>query len=79
MFNLSQLFVQVSELLRSQGKPRIQNAMADLESDWQGVSRQHYEMLYQEWQGNVEHLMTLSETLGRRMQHCAQALELADQ
>ena len=79
MRNLGQLFVRFSDQIRSQDEPGVQSTMADLESDWQGLSRQRYDALYQEWQVEIERLLALGASLGQHMQHCAQSLESADQ
>ena len=79
MRHLGQLFSQSSEQIKNQGKLQIQNTMVDLESNWQGASRQRYERLYQQWQADIDYLINLSESLGQRTQHCAQAFESADQ
>ncbi|MBA2284197.1 MAG: WXG100 family type VII secretion target [Ktedonobacteraceae bacterium] len=79
MRQLGQVFVQLNEQVGQQFVPQIQNHAGQLESDWQGISRQRYEQMYQEWRSTSDQLMRRGEDLGRRLQNAAQQFENVDQ
>lgn len=45
---LGQVFYQLNDQIQNGTEVQIQNATGQVESDWQGVSRQRYEQLYQD-------------------------------
>jgi WXG100 family type VII secretion target len=76
---LGQLFVQLDDEINNSIKPQIQNHTNQLESDWQGVSRQRYEQMFQDWRSTVEQLASRGQDIGRHLQDTATRLEQADQ
>jgi WXG100 family type VII secretion target len=79
MRQLGQVFIQLNEQLGQQFVPQIQNHASQLESNWQGVSRQHYEQMYQEWRTSAAQIVQRGEDLGRHLQSTAQQFESVDQ
>ncbi len=79
MRQLGQVFIQLNDQVGQQFVPQIQNHVGQLESDWQGISRQRYEQLYQEWHSSANQLVQRGEDLGRHLQNTAQQFENVDQ
>ena len=79
MRQLGNTFLQLNEQIGNNIEPQIQGQLGQLESDWQGVSRQRYEQLYQEWRSATNQVVQAGEDLGRHLQNTAQAFEQADQ
>ena len=79
MRNLGQVFVQLNDQVANQIEPQIQNHTSELESDWQGVSRQRYEQLYQEWRSATQRVVQAGEDIGRHLQDTATRFEQVDQ
>jgi WXG100 family type VII secretion target len=78
MRQLGQIFVQLNEQLQSQTEPQIQNRIGQLEGDWQGVSRQRFEQMFQEWKGAADRVVAQGEDIGRHLQNTAQQFESVD-
>lgn len=76
---LGQLFVQLDDQINNSIKPQIQSHTSQLENDWQGVSRQRYEQMFQDWRSTVEQLAARGQDIGRHLQDTATRLEQADQ
>ncbi|MDQ2907453.1 MAG: WXG100 family type VII secretion target [Ktedonobacteraceae bacterium] len=79
MRQLGQVFIQLNQQLDQQFVPQIQNHAGQLESDWQGSTRQHYEQMYQEWRACANQIVQRGEDLSRRLQNTAQQFENVDQ
>jgi WXG100 family type VII secretion target len=79
MRQLGQVFVQLNDQIANQIEPQIQNTTSQLESDWQGISRQTYENMYQEWRTATQNIITAGENIGRHLQNTATLFEQADQ
>ncbi len=79
MRHLGQLFVQLNEQVTGQLQPQIQHAIAQLEGDWQGVSRFRFEELFQEWRTSIDRVAYNGEELGRHLQDTAQRFDNVDQ
>ncbi len=79
MRNLGQVFIQLNEQINSQIEPTIQNNIGQLESDWQGVSRQRFEQMFQDWRAATERVVATGEDIGRHLQDTAQRFESVDQ
>lgn len=79
MRQLGQVFVQLDDQIANQIRPQIQNHIGDLEGDWQGVSRQRFEQLFQDWRSAVDNVVQNGEQIGRHLQDTAQRFESADQ
>lgn len=79
MRQLGQVFVQLNEEISSQIEPQIQSHTANLEGDWQGVSRQRYEQMYQQWRSATQNIIQTGEDIGRHLENTATNFEQADQ
>jgi len=79
MRQLGQVYVQLNDQIQNQIEPQIQNNTNQLESDWQGVSRQRYEQLYQQWRSATQQVVAAGEDLGRHLQDTATRFEQVDQ
>jgi WXG100 family type VII secretion target len=78
MRQLSQVFIQLNEQIANQIEPQIQNTTSQLEGDWQGVSRQTYEQMYQDWRSATQSIVALGENIGHLLQNTATLFEQAD-
>ena len=79
MRNLGQVFVQLNDQIANQIEPQIQSNTSQLESDWQGVSRQRYEQMFQDWRAATQRVVAAGEDLGRHLQDTATRFEQVDQ
>ena len=79
MRQLGQIFVQLNDQIQNQIEPNIQNQTSQLEGDWQGVSRQRFEQLIQQWRSATSQVVQAGEDLGRHLQNTAQQFENVDQ
>lgn len=79
MRQLGTLFVQLNEQIENQLEPQIQHTVAQLEGDWLGVSRQHFDTLLMQWRASVISLTNWGESIGRHLQETASRFEQADQ
>ncbi len=73
------IFVQLNDQINNSTEPQIQNMTNQVESDWQGVSRQVYEQLYQNWRAAAQRVVQSGEDLGNHLQNTANNFEQADQ
>jgi WXG100 family type VII secretion target len=78
MRQLGVLFVQLNEQIQTQLEPQIQRLTGQLESDWIGVSRQHFEYALSEWRATAARLALNGEELGRHLQETATRFDNAD-
>jgi WXG100 family type VII secretion target len=76
---LGQVFLQFNEQIQQQIEPQIQHATAQLENDWQGVSRQCFEHMYQDWRLAMERVVSMGEHIGRHLQETASRFEQSEQ
>ncbi len=67
-----------SNNLRDGMMPTLQHLTGQLEGDWQGVSRQHYEEMIQVWRTNALNLIESAENLSRHMMNTANQFENVD-
>ncbi|MDQ6659845.1 MAG: WXG100 family type VII secretion target [Chloroflexota bacterium] len=78
MRQLGRLFVQLNEQIVQQLEPQIQHNLSQLESDWIGVSRTHFEHALSDWRATATKLTMNGEELGRHLQETANRFENAD-
>ena len=78
MRQLGQTFVQLNDQISNQIEPQIQNHTSSLENDWQGVSRQRYEQMYQDWRAATQRVVETGEQIGQHLQDTAQRFEDVD-
>ena len=76
---LGQVFYQLNEQIQNGTEAQIQNVTGQVESDWQGVSRQRYEQMYQDWRSATQQVVSTGEQLGQHLQATATRFEEADQ
>ncbi len=67
-----------SNNLRDGMLPALQQLTGQLEGDWQGVSRQHYDEMIQVWRSNALNLIDSAENLSRHMMNTANQFESVD-
>ncbi len=79
MRQLGQVFVQLNDNIRNQTEAQIQGNIGQLEGDWQGVSRQRFEQMFQDWRAAADQIVAKGEDIGRHLQNTAQQFEQADQ
>lgn len=78
MRQLGQLFVQLNEQIGNQTRPQIQSYVGNLEGDWQGVTRQRFEQMFQEWTAAANQLQQLGDQIGPLLQNTATLFENVD-
>ena len=78
MRQLGQIFVQINDQLGNQAEPQIHNFIGQLEGDWQGVSRQRFEQMFQEWRAAADRVIVQGEEIGRLLQNTATLFENVD-
>ena len=76
---LGRIFYQLNEQINNSTEPQIQNMTNQVEGDWQGVSRQRYEQMYQDWRSATQQIVQVGEDLGNHLQDTATRFEQADQ
>jgi len=64
--------------LRDSMMPSLHTLQNQLEGDWQGVSRQHYEQLFQVWLNSATNLINSADELGHHLMNTANQIESAD-
>ena len=78
MRQLGQLFVQLNDQIQNQTAPQIQSHIGNLESDWQGVSRQRFEQLFSDWRSAANQLVAQGDQIGQHLQTTATQFENVD-
>ena len=76
---LGRVFYQLNEQINNSIEPQIQGMTNQVEGDWQGVSRQRYEQMYQDWRSATQRIVQVGEDLGNHLQDTATRFEQADQ
>ncbi len=76
---LGRVFYQLNEEINNNIEPQIQNTTNQVEGDWQGVSRQRYEQMYQDWRSATQRVVQVGEDLGRHLEDTSTRFEQADQ
>ena len=79
MRHLGYMFVQLNEQITNQIQPQITQGIGQLESDWQGISRQRFEELFSEWRALATRISACGEEIGRHLQVTAERFEDVDQ
>ncbi|MEO8970527.1 MAG: WXG100 family type VII secretion target [Ktedonobacteraceae bacterium] len=69
----------MNDQIQNQIEPNIQNNTSQLEGDWQGISRQRFDDLINQWRSATNQVVQVGEDLGRHLQSTAQQFENADQ
>lgn len=78
MRQLDQVFVQLNDQISSQIEPTIQNHIGQLEGDWQGISRQRFEQMFQDWRSAANQIVQNGEQIGQHLQTTATSFENVD-
>jgi WXG100 family type VII secretion target len=79
MRQLGNRYIQACETLRNLTIPELQGLAHNLEGDWQGISRQHYDNSLQQFQQSAYSLLNWGEEIGRHLYQVAQQFDEADQ
>ena len=74
---LGSVFIQCNEQV-NQFEGQIQNTVSQVQGDWQGVSRQRFEQIFQEWRTATTRIVTQGEDIGRHLQNTAQLFDNID-
>lgn len=67
-----------SNNLRDNMLTALRQLTGQLETDWQGMSRQTYDQMIQEWQSRAVALIDSAHQLSQHMYHTADMFESAD-
>jgi WXG100 family type VII secretion target len=78
MQQLGKRFSDWNEYIRDQMMSELRNLSSQLENDWQGVSRQHYDSLLQNWETNIQRLITQGDDMGQHLYRTADRFNQAD-
>jgi WXG100 family type VII secretion target len=78
MRQLGRRFIEVSEYSHNQLVSELQHMSTQLEGDWQGISRYHYEELFQHWVQSAQSLLTWGNDIGTHLQKTADQFDQAD-
>jgi WXG100 family type VII secretion target len=78
MRNLGNLFVQLNEQINYRAINYINSTTSALENDWQGISRQRYEQLIQQWRSATQHVVQTGENLGNHLTQTANQFDNVD-
>src|SRR6202035_2491893 len=78
MRQLGQIFVRLDEQIGNQIEPQIRNYIGQLDGDWQGASRQHFDQVFQDWRNAINRIVQQGEQIGRHLQNTAQEFDNVD-
>jgi len=78
MQQLGKRFSDWNQYMRDQMMSELHNLSSQLENDWQGVSRQHYDGLLQNWESNVQRLISQGDDMGQHLYSTADRFNQAD-
>jgi WXG100 family type VII secretion target len=79
MRQLGKVYNWLNDQIKNEIEPQIQSNTSALENDWQGVSQQRYDQLYQQWMALSRQLVDQGEQIGQHLQNTATQFEQADQ
>ncbi len=74
---LGLIYIQCNEQV-NQFDGQIQNIVSQVEGDWQGLSRQRFDQIFQEWRTAVSRIVVQGEDIGRHLQNTAQLFDNID-
>ena len=77
MRRLGTTFISINEQINSLETQIVRDANS-LDSDWVGVSYQHFNEVLIQWRATIAQLTTHGEELGQHLQHTAALFEQAD-
>lgn len=78
MRQLGKRYQDWCDYLRNNMMSELRNLSGQLENDWQGVSRQHYDNLLQQWEQNVAGSLDSGTDLGSHLSNTANRFDQAD-
>jgi len=78
MRQLGNRFVAWNDVMRNNMYSELRNLSSQLENDWQGVSRQRYDNLIQDWESTLNNTIQTGEDLGHHLSNTAQQFDQAD-
>ncbi len=79
MRNLGQIFVQLNDEIQNQILPQITSNSSDLEADWQGLSRQRYQTMLDDWNSSINSVITQGDSIGAHLQQTAGQFDSVDE
>ena len=79
MRQLGQVFVTLNDQITNQTEAQVQNYIGQMEGDWQGVSRQRFEQMFQDWRAGVNQVVQNGENIGRHLYDTANRFDSVDQ
>ncbi|HZS77970.1 MAG TPA: WXG100 family type VII secretion target [Ktedonobacteraceae bacterium] len=75
---LGQRFLENCEYAQTRMVAELRAMTAQIEGDWQGVSRMHYDELFNHWVQSVNSLVTWGEDIGRHLSQTADQFDNVD-
>src|SRR5947209_19822717 len=78
MRQLGNRFIDWNNKMQNEMNPELRNLTSQLENDWQGVSRAHYDDMVRSWEQNIANLINTGEQLGNHLNTTAQQFDDAD-
>lgn len=78
MRQIANHFLQVCENLRAATLPELQTLTHQLEGDWHGVSRLHFDDLMQHWNQSAMAMMGWGEDIARHLHTIADQFDQVD-
>lgn len=79
MRQLGARYQQNCEFARSKMISELQGISAQMEGDWVGVSRNHYNELFQQWCQSAQSLITWGEEIGLHLTKTAEFFDNVNQ
>ena len=79
MRQLGRRYQENCEFARSKMISELQGLTAQMEGDWVGMSRNHYNELFQHWCQSAQSLITWGEEIGLHLNKTAEFFDNVDQ
>ena len=79
MRELGRRFQDNCEIARTKMIAELQSMTAQMEGDWVGLSRAHYDQLFQQWCQSAQSLVTWGEEIGVHLTKTAEYFDNVDQ
>ncbi len=78
MRQLGRRYQDWCDFLRNSMMSELRNLSGQLEGDWQGTSRQHYDNLLQQWEQSIAGSLDSGNDLGNHLSNTANRFDNAD-
>jgi WXG100 family type VII secretion target len=79
MRELGSRFQENCEIARTKMISELQSMNAQIESDWIGLSRTHYDELFHQWVQSAQSLITWGDEIGAHLTKTAEYFDNVDQ